>query len=49
MISTYCDTENWTPLLDKVLKDSPHLNAIDAHISINCLSYDKTKKYNISY
>jgi hypothetical protein len=47
MISAYCDTDDWSPSIIQLVKESPHLNTLDLHISINCISQDKNKKYNI--
>ena len=47
MISTYCDTDDWSPSVIQLIKESPHLNKLDVHISINCISLDKNKKHNI--
>jgi hypothetical protein len=46
MISIYCNIENWQPCLDQVLKENASLDCLDVHLSINCLSVDKNKKYN---
>lgn len=46
MISIYCDVENWQPSLDKVLGEDGRLNILDCHLSINCISFDVSKKYN---
>lgn len=47
MVSIYCDTDDWSSSLNKALNESPHLNQVDAHISINCLTVNENKKYNI--
>ncbi len=47
MISAYCDTDDWSPSVIQLIKELPHLNKLDVHISINCISLDKNKKHNI--
>jgi hypothetical protein len=47
MLSIFCDTDNWSPTLDQIVKENPELNQLDLHISINCLSHDSSKKHNI--
>lgn len=47
MISWYCNTDDWSPTLQKILQKYPHFNELDIHVSINCLSCDKQKTSNI--
>lgn len=47
MLSIYCDTDNWNPTLETIIKENPELNNLDVHFSVNSISYDSNKKYNI--
>jgi hypothetical protein len=47
MISHFCDTDDWSPTVNNILNDLPFLNEMDLHISINCISVDESKKYNL--
>jgi hypothetical protein len=47
MISMFCDTDDWSPTLNKIIEETPKLNDLNVHISINCLSLNADKKFNI--
>ena len=42
MLSIFCDTDNWSPVLEQIIKENPELNQLNVHISINCLSHNKS-------
>jgi len=47
MLSIFCDTDNWSPVLEQIIKENPELNQLNVHISINCLSHNKSQDSNI--
>jgi len=47
MISSYAGPDNWTPTINKILDSHPYLNDMDLHISINVISFDNSKKFNL--